>query len=77
MFSSCLTSSFCAALKCHFSSTQMFIPGCRKSVCSIFVAQAEDSERREKNLEEAKKITIENDPNLPEPETVSLSNPTL
>uniref|UniRef100_A0A8C8EH09 Asparagine--tRNA ligase, cytoplasmic n=1 Tax=Oncorhynchus tshawytscha TaxID=74940 RepID=A0A8C8EH09_ONCTS len=32
--------------------------------------EAEDSERREKNLEEAKKITIENDPSLPEPKTV-------
>lgn len=34
-------------------------------------SQAEDSERREKNLEEAKKVTIENDPSLPEPKTVS------
>uniref|UniRef100_A0A4W5K1C8 Asparagine--tRNA ligase N-terminal domain-containing protein n=1 Tax=Hucho hucho TaxID=62062 RepID=A0A4W5K1C8_9TELE len=32
--------------------------------------EAEDSERREKNLEEAKKITIENDSSLPEPKTV-------
>lgn len=34
--------------------------------------QAEDAERREKNLEEAKKIIIENDPSLPEPKTVSV-----
>ncbi|CAB1319106.1 unnamed protein product [Coregonus sp. 'balchen'] len=33
---------------------------------------AEDSERREKNLEEAKKITIENDSSLPEPKTVKV-----
>lgn len=36
--------------------------------------QAEDNERREKNLEEAKKITIEMDPSLPQPETVSFSH---
>ena len=41
------------------------------TVCSVSVVQAEDNERREKNLEEAKKIVIENDPSLPEPETVS------
>lgn len=34
--------------------------------------QAEDNERREKNLEEAKKIIIENDSSLPSPETVGL-----
>uniref|UniRef100_A0A673YN47 Asparagine--tRNA ligase, cytoplasmic n=1 Tax=Salmo trutta TaxID=8032 RepID=A0A673YN47_SALTR len=34
--------------------------------------EAEDSERREKNLEEAKKITIENDSSLPEPKTVKI-----
>lgn len=45
-----------------------------KYVCSMFVVQAEDNERREKNLEEAKKITIENDPSLPDPEAVSLSH---
>uniref|UniRef100_A0A452I6K8 Asparagine--tRNA ligase N-terminal domain-containing protein n=1 Tax=Gopherus agassizii TaxID=38772 RepID=A0A452I6K8_9SAUR len=33
--------------------------------------EAEDSLRREKNLEEAKKITIKNDPSLPEPKCVS------
>lgn len=38
----------------------------------MFVVQAEDIERREKNMEEAKKITIENDPSLPAPETVSV-----
>lgn len=38
----------------------------------MFVVQAEDVERREKNLEDAKKITIENDPSLPVPETVSV-----
>lgn len=37
----------------------------------MFVVQADDNERREKNLEEAKKIVIENDSSLPEPETVS------
>ncbi|KAG9354094.1 hypothetical protein JZ751_012218 [Albula glossodonta] len=31
--------------------------------------EAEDAERREKNLEEAKKVIIENDPSLPEPMT--------
>lgn len=36
----------------------------------MIVMQAEDNEKREKNLEEAKKITIENDPSLPQPETV-------
>uniref|UniRef100_A0A8C5NCR5 Aminoacyl-transfer RNA synthetases class-II family profile domain-containing protein n=1 Tax=Gouania willdenowi TaxID=441366 RepID=A0A8C5NCR5_GOUWI len=35
-------------------------------------ASAEDIERREKNLEEAKKIIIVMDPNLPEPETVKI-----
>lgn len=34
--------------------------------------QAEDNERREKNLEEAKKIVIEKDSSLPCPETVGL-----
>uniref|UniRef100_A0A8C8DWC1 Asparaginyl-tRNA synthetase 1 n=1 Tax=Oryzias sinensis TaxID=183150 RepID=A0A8C8DWC1_9TELE len=34
--------------------------------------EAEDIERREKNMEEAKKITIENDPSLPAPETVKI-----
>uniref|UniRef100_A0A8C2I0Y5 Asparaginyl-tRNA synthetase 1 n=1 Tax=Cyprinus carpio TaxID=7962 RepID=A0A8C2I0Y5_CYPCA len=34
--------------------------------------EAEDAERREKNLEEAKKIVIENDPGLPEPRTVKI-----
>lgn len=38
----------------------------------MVVMQAEDNERREKNLEEAKKITIENDPSLPKPDTVGL-----
>uniref|UniRef100_A0A671R7Y4 Asparagine--tRNA ligase N-terminal domain-containing protein n=1 Tax=Sinocyclocheilus anshuiensis TaxID=1608454 RepID=A0A671R7Y4_9TELE len=33
--------------------------------------EAEDAERREKNLEEAKKIVIEIDPSLPEPKAVS------
>lgn len=41
-----------------------------KSDLVTVVMQAEDNERREKNLEEAKKITIENDPNLPQPDTV-------
>uniref|UniRef100_A0A2K5XJW5 Asparaginyl-tRNA synthetase 1 n=1 Tax=Mandrillus leucophaeus TaxID=9568 RepID=A0A2K5XJW5_MANLE len=35
--------------------------------------EAEDSLRREKNLEEAKKITIKNDPALPEPKCVKIS----
>ncbi|KAM9328938.1 asparagine--tRNA ligase, cytoplasmic [Gastrophryne carolinensis] len=34
--------------------------------------EAEDNMRREKNLEEAKKIVIENDPNLPEAKTVKI-----
>ncbi|XP_036443999.1 asparagine--tRNA ligase, cytoplasmic [Colossoma macropomum] len=34
--------------------------------------EAEDAERREKNLEEAKKIVIENDPSLPEPKTAKI-----
>uniref|UniRef100_A0A8C9U061 Asparagine--tRNA ligase, cytoplasmic n=1 Tax=Scleropages formosus TaxID=113540 RepID=A0A8C9U061_SCLFO len=34
--------------------------------------EAEDAERREKNLEEAKKIIIENDPHLPKPQTVKI-----
>ncbi|XP_024918316.1 asparagine--tRNA ligase, cytoplasmic [Cynoglossus semilaevis] len=34
--------------------------------------EAEDNERREKNLEEAKNIIIEKDPSLPEPETVKI-----
>nr|XP_004654826.1 asparagine--tRNA ligase, cytoplasmic isoform X2 [Jaculus jaculus] len=34
--------------------------------------EAEDNLRREKNLEEAKKITIKNDPNLPEPTRVKI-----
>ncbi|KAI2651666.1 Asparagine--tRNA ligase, cytoplasmic [Labeo rohita] len=34
--------------------------------------EAEDAERREKNLEEAKKIIIENDASLPEPKTVKI-----
>lgn len=36
----------------------------------MFVVKAEDNERREKNLEEARKIIIEKDPSLPEPEAV-------
>lgn len=39
---------------------------------AVFVVKAEDNERREKNLEEAKKIVIKNDPSLPEAEAVSL-----
>ncbi|XP_073476381.1 asparagine--tRNA ligase, cytoplasmic isoform X1 [Aquarana catesbeiana] len=34
--------------------------------------EAEDNMRREKNLEEAQKIIIENDPNLPEPKTLKI-----
>ncbi|XP_049757799.1 asparagine--tRNA ligase, cytoplasmic isoform X1 [Elephas maximus indicus] len=34
--------------------------------------EAEDNLRREKNLEEAKKITIKNDPSLPEPKCVKI-----
>lgn len=40
---------------------------------ACFAVQAEDSERREKNLEEAKKIVIEKDASLPEPDAVSLT----
>ncbi|CAK6975247.1 asparagine--tRNA ligase%2C cytoplasmic isoform X1 [Scomber scombrus] len=36
--------------------------------------EAEDGERREKNLEEAKKISIEMDPSLPDPVLVRLSH---
>lgn len=38
----------------------------------MIAIQAEDNDRREKNLEEAKKITIEMDPSLPKPDTVGL-----
>ena len=34
--------------------------------------EAEDNLRREKNLEEAKKITIKNDPSLPESQCVKI-----
>ncbi|XP_047200385.1 asparagine--tRNA ligase, cytoplasmic [Hippoglossus stenolepis] len=34
--------------------------------------EAEDTDRRDKNLEEAKKIVIEKDPSLPEPEAVKI-----
>ena len=34
--------------------------------------QAEDNERREKNLEDAKMIVVEQDASLPAPETVRL-----
>uniref|UniRef100_A0A8C4DT33 Asparagine--tRNA ligase, cytoplasmic n=1 Tax=Dicentrarchus labrax TaxID=13489 RepID=A0A8C4DT33_DICLA len=34
--------------------------------------EADDNERREKNLQEAKKITIVDDPSLPKPETVKI-----
>lgn len=37
----------------------------------FFLNQAEDLLRREKNLEEAKKVVIKNDPSLPEPKCVS------
>ena len=33
----------------------------------VMYLQAEDADRREKNLEEAKKITIEEDSSLPKP----------
>lgn len=36
----------------------------------FFLIQAEDAERREKNLEEAKKIVIEEDKTLPAPKQV-------
>lgn len=38
----------------------------------LFSNQAEDLLRREKNLEEAKKVVIKNDPSLPEPTCVSM-----
>lgn len=38
----------------------------------FFSNQAEDLLRREKNLEEAKKVVIKNDPSLPEPKCVSM-----
>ena len=34
-------------------------------MCIILCHKAEDAKRREENLEEAKKITIEEDPTLP------------
>uniref|UniRef100_A0A4W4EJB8 OB domain-containing protein n=1 Tax=Electrophorus electricus TaxID=8005 RepID=A0A4W4EJB8_ELEEL len=34
--------------------------------------EAEDAERREKNLEDAKKIVIENNPSLPDPQTAKI-----
>ena len=37
----------------------------------LLLLQAEKAERREKNLEEAKKIVIEQDPSLPAPKLVS------
>ena len=36
----------------------------------LYYLQAEDAERREKNLEEAKKITVEEDTSLPKPQQV-------
>ena len=42
-----------------------------KQNCLLLLLQAEKAERREKNLEEAKKIVIEQDPSLPAPKLVS------
>ena len=42
-----------------------------KQDCLLLLLQAEKAERREKNLEEAKKIVIEQDPSLPAPKLVS------
>lgn len=42
------------------------------TILSYLSNQAEDNLRREKNLEEAKKITIKNDPSLPEPKCVCM-----
>lgn len=38
---------------------------------AFWFMKAEDAERREKNLEEAKKITIKEDKSLPTPKQVS------
>lgn len=42
-----------------------------KQDCLLLLLQAEKAERREKNLEEAKKIVIEQDSSLPAPKLVS------
>lgn len=57
------------------NTSYRFIRLCFYLYCgsAVFVVKAEDNERREKNLEEAKKIVIKNDPSLPEAEAVSLS----
>ena len=39
---------------------------CQQALGLMYL-QAEDADRREKNLEEAKKITIEEDSSLPKP----------
>lgn len=52
----------CLSFKCFFkvmSGKELFM-----------YFQAEDAERREKNLEEAKKIVIEEDKSLPAPKQV-------
>jgi len=38
--------------------------------CFLISVKVEDAKRREENLEEAKKITIEQDPTLPTPKKV-------
>jgi len=38
--------------------------------CLLISFKVEDAKRREENLEEAKKITIEQDPTLPTPKKV-------
>ena len=38
------------------------------------ISQAEDAEKRKENLEEAKKIKIEQDPSLPAPKQVSFTS---
>lgn len=56
-----------------FVTPVVSVPGMKINTICIHW-QAEDAERREKNLEEAKKIAIENDPNLPEPKTVKFKH---
>ena len=46
---------------------------CPNFFCFVFFVKAEKAQQREKNLEEAKKITIKEDPSLPPAQRVSSS----
>ena len=46
---------------------------CPNFFCFVFFFKAEKAQQREKNLEEAKKITIKEDPSLPPAQRVSSS----